>query len=157
MLPMIFPAAGSYVWQHTASQDDSFCWRIPVTDEAYEGGVFHELWLSSIHTEELSLIGKGSYTDVYAGWYCWSMKPLFSNSTRFEDVSGLSSNRWNKRWKTAVVGRSRNNVSVNKSLTMGIASFIFTWGAVPVQGMIMWISQMPWWESFGFLSLFFFL
>jgi len=30
-LPMIFPAAGSCVWQHTASQDDSFHWRIPVT------------------------------------------------------------------------------------------------------------------------------
>lgn len=53
--------------------------------------------------------------------------------------------------KTAVVKRSKNNVSINKSLTMGIIFCIFTWGAAPVQGVIFWASQMLWWGSLGFL------
>lgn len=57
--------------------------------------------------------------------------------------------------KTAVVARSRNNVSFDKSLTMEIIFFIFTWGAELVQGMIFWASQMSWWESLGFQSFFF--
>lgn len=66
-----------------------------VTDEAYEGSLFEESQLGNSHIKEMSLTGRDTYTDIYAGLILLIIfpEPLFSNSIRFEDVSGLSPNK----------------------------------------------------------------